>query len=172
MRKLAVVMMQRVGLEPVGCNMRLRRPWQVANCTIKHIRQDSAAVLCIRTKTMSASLDSSAAQQPHDGPAAYSAANAYGNFEITVKHVQIVMPKDTNLRGRYYCQIKCGDQFFRTGSVDIGGLIQGQQVQPVGVGALAVTLPFDYTCTVHCSPAALQRVASSRLPQVRAQRPP
>jgi hypothetical protein len=90
-------------------------------------------------------------QELESGLAAYSAANAYGNFEVTVKQLQIVMPNVSILRGQYYCQIKCGDQIFRTGSVDASSLIRGQQVQAVGAGALALTLPFDYACTAHAA---------------------
>ena len=100
---------------------------------------------------MSALPNSLAAQESDSSLAAYSAANAYGNFEVTVKQLRIVMPNDSILQGQYYCQIKCGDQIFRTGSVDASSLIQGQQVQSVGAGALALTLPFDYSCKVHAA---------------------
>ena len=96
---------------------------------------------------MSTSRDSTAV--PAAGSAAaYTAKNAYGNFEVTINHAQLVMPNEVNLRGDYYCQIKCGDQVYRTGSIDVSKLIKGQQVLPVGAGALVLTLPFEYSCTV------------------------
>ena len=78
----------------------------------------------------------------------YTAENAYGDFEVTITQVQVVLPSDSNLRGEYYCQIKCGNQVFRTGSIDTSKLLRGQQIQPVGAGALALNLRFDYTCKI------------------------
>ena len=83
-----------------------------------------------------------------DNSPAYTAKNAYGDFEVTINQVQVVLPSDSNLRGDYYCQIRCGDQVFRTGSIDTSRLLRGQQIQPVGAGALALTLRFDYKCTI------------------------
>jgi WD40 repeat protein len=95
-----------------------------------------------------------------DSSLVYTAKNAYGDFEVTVTQVQVVLPSDSNLRGDYYCQIKCGDQVFRTESVDTSKLLRGQQIQPVGAGALALTLRFDYTCangtqTRHVTPTRM-----------------
>jgi len=93
-------------------------------------------------------LHSSTAAPALDSAAPYTADNAYGNFEVTINHAQLVMPNDRNLRGDFYCQIKCGEQVYRTGSIDISRLIKGQQVLPVGAGALVLTLPFEYSCSV------------------------
>ncbi len=92
-------------------------------------------------------LENSTSASGLDASLAYNAKNAYGDFEVTITEVQVVLPSDSNLSGDYYCQIKCGDQIFRTVSIDTSKLLRGQQIRPVGAGALALTLRFDYTCT-------------------------
>jgi WD40 repeat protein len=95
---------------------------------------------------MSESLNDSAVSESGSSPAIYRAENAYGDFEVRIGRLQMVVPNDINLRGEYYCQIKCGDKVFRTGRVDSSRLIKGQNIHPFGAGALALTISFDYTC--------------------------